>query len=274
MNYFYYFFIFATVATALVMISQLSVPVVESPAVYSGSEPAVELPTIIVEQEPTGPDKVAGPEPVLPPPAVKASAGQQSKPTKVVLEAPFTSQAPEGDWLYPWQDTCEEASILMAAYYWQNKDLTLTSAKNELLAMVEYENSNFGSYHDTDAMMTKQLGEDFYNLKIDLLSEPTIEQMKSFLAAGYLIIAPLAGRLLSNPYFTPPGPSYHMLLIRGYDDESQEFITNDPGTKRGAGWRYSYATILNALHDWQGADETIEEGGRRILIIKGLDNEN
>ena len=63
-----------------------------------------------------------------------------------------------------------------------------------------------------------------------------------------------------------------MLVIRGYDDENQEFITNDPGTKRGKGFRYDYQTLLQAIADWdwQLAQDgmTAEEikQGRKVMI--------
>jgi len=76
---------------------------------------------------------------------------------------------------------------------------------------------------------------------------------------------------LGNPYFRTPGPIYHMLVVKGYDED--EFITNDVGTKRGDGFRYKYDRLISAIHDWdhQSAeggmtDEEIARG-RRVLIV-------
>jgi hypothetical protein len=41
-----------------------------------------------------------------------------------------------------------------------------------------------------------------------------------------------------------------MLLIIGYDPETQEFITNDPGTHRGAGYRYAEDTLFDAIWEY------------------------
>jgi hypothetical protein len=79
------------------------------------------------------------------------------------------------------------------------------------------------------------------------------------------VIVPAAGRLLGNPYFTAPGPIYHMLILRGYT-ASNQFISNDPGTKRGESYVYSVDTIMNAMHDWNNGEE-ITEGAKRVLVV-------
>src|SRR5690606_17648726 len=38
-------------------------------------------------------------------------------PNQVNLDVPFYSQAPEGDWSLPWQEACEESSLLLAHAY-------------------------------------------------------------------------------------------------------------------------------------------------------------
>ena len=87
-----------------------------------------------------------------------------------------------------------------------------------------------------------------------------------------MIIIPAAGRLLGNPYFQTPGPIYHMLVIRGYN--ATEFITNDPGTKRGDGFKYKYQTLINAIHDWDHqraeggmTDEEMAQGNKVMIVV-------
>src|SRR3989344_4836525 len=70
-------------------------------------------------------------------------------------------------------------------------------------------------------------------LVLEVLTESTIREQ---LNLGRPVIVPAAGRELGNPYFRTPGPLYHMLVIKGYTSDG-EFITNDPGTKRG-GWYF------------------------------------
>jgi len=61
----------------------------------------------------------------------------------------------------------------------------------------------------------------------------SIQDIINILKKHELLIMPTNGQLLSNPYFTPPGPERHNLLINDYDAQTKEFITNDPGTKNG-----------------------------------------
>lgn len=70
--------------------------------------------------------------------------------------------------------------------------------------------------------------------------------------------------MLGNPYFTPPGPIYHMLVIKGYN--LTEFITNDPGTRRGADYVYSYQTLMKAIHDWNNGN--VESGKSATISVQ------
>src|SRR5262245_4045155 len=78
------------------------------------------------------------PLPTPPPPA--------AMPTSMNLDVPFASQAPFGDWSQPYQDACEEASIIMVHYYLTGKTLTRELMKEEILKLVEWENQTFGYY--------------------------------------------------------------------------------------------------------------------------------
>jgi len=75
---------------------------------------------------------------------------------------------------------------------------------------------------------------------------------------------------LNNPNFKQPGPIYHMLVIKGYN--SWEFITNDPGTRKGNSFKYPYSTLINAVHDWNhdlavgGMTEAEMAQGAKVMI--------
>jgi len=57
------------------------------------------------------------------------------------------------------------------------------------------------------------------------------------------------GAGLRNPFFAAD-PPYHTVVIVGYDDTRQQFITHEPGTRRGLDFRYSYATLMAAMADF------------------------
>jgi len=186
-------------------------------------------------------------------------------PEEINLNIPFTVQAPLGDWSYPFNHTCEEAAILMAHYYLAEKtSINPAAAKGELLDLVDYETKHYGFHEDTSAEQTAQLIRDYYGYNVKVSYNVSLEDIKKELAQGNPVIVPTAGRLLGNPYFTPPGPIYHMLVIKGYNADG--FVTNDPGTRMGADYLYPYQTLMEALHDWNGGD--VENGTPAMISIE------
>ncbi|MEK7548839.1 MAG: C39 family peptidase, partial [Patescibacteria group bacterium] len=109
----------------------------------------------------------------------------------------------------------------------------------------------------------QRVAKEHHNLSSRILENPTVEQLKNELAAGRPVIVPASGRTLGNPYFTPPGPIYHMLVLIGYDETS--FITNDPGTKRGAAYRYRPTVLMKSIHDFVPGD--IGLGPKRVMVL-------
>lgn len=181
---------------------------------------------------------------------------------------PFLCQAPFGDWREPWQDSCEEASIIMAMRFVSGRPISRESGKREILALVKYQVENYGGHYDLTAGQSAKLIKDYYKHEVEIRRDVSIREIKGELAKGNLVIAPMAGRELGNPYFTPPGPAYHYLVIKGYDDARGIFITNDPGTRRGANYNYKYRTLFQALHDWTGDKKTIDRGQKTIIVVK------
>ncbi len=165
------------------------------------------------------------------------------------LSVPFTSQAPEKNWSQPWQDACEEATILMVDRFYSGGTLDKSSAKSGLLQLFSIKNNHFGYSLDENAQKITELINHFLPWEAHIVENPTLEQLKAEIDAKRPIILPAHGRALYNKYFRNGGPDYHTVVISGYDDETQEFITQEPGTKHGLDFRYSYDTILNAMHD-------------------------
>jgi uncharacterized protein YvpB len=191
----------------------------------------------------------------------------ENLPEEINLAIPFFAQAPEGDRSLPWKEACEEASLALAAYYLNGKKLTLAQFKEDVMGMVTLENELFGDYIDTSVEQTAEVFEKFYGIgTTKIIDNPTIEQIKAELVQGHPIVAPFAGKKLGNSNFTNGWPRYHMLVIRGYDDTY--FYTNDVGTKQGENFPYTYATIMDALHDLVREGEwDITEGAKRILVL-------
>jgi len=203
------------------------------------------------------------------PPDLSAPVPQSDLPASINLAVPFTSQAPYADWSAPYKETCEEASFYMVDQYYQKTApglIPAETANKALLGLVDFEMELFGAYEDSTITQMATLAEMFAGYEhVDVMTNPTLEEMKQQVASGRPIIVPTAGRLLGNPYFQNPGPIYHMLVVRGYTQEGM-FITNDPGTRHGEAFLYPYETLMNAMHDWNGG-ENIEAGAKRILVI-------
>ena len=190
-------------------------------------------------------------------------------PSKVYLPVPFLCQAPYANWDHPWQEGCEEAGIIMALHYIKGTPLTPAIGNQEILDLVDFQVRQYGGHRDLTAEQCAGLIKDYYKYdQVEVLSEITVEDIKKELAGRHLVLAPMAGRLLRNPYYTPPGPAYHYILFKGYDDRSGEFITNDMGTRRGKDYRYKYKVAYNAIHDWTGSKETINQGRKAAIVIK------
>ena len=152
---------------------------------------------------------------------------------RVLLNVPFTPQAPFGDWGDSrQQDGCEEASALMAMRWVQNKAVTLAEAEKEIIAISDYEFQKYGNFHDTSVKDTiDRIFRGYFNYNnVTAKYDIDAEDIKNELSQGNLVIVPANGQKLKNPYYTPPGPLHHMLVIRGYDNKTGEFFTNDPGT--------------------------------------------
>lgn len=185
----------------------------------------------------------------------------------VSLDIPFISQAPYAIWDELHDRACEEAAIIMVYYYLTEKTLTRDVGESEILSMVDWQIKNWGGHLDLNAEQIVQLFKNYYGYQtIELIYDFEIEDIKKELAEGSPIIVPAAGRLLGNPYFTPPGPEYHVLVIKGYDDEKSQFITNDPGTKRGADYRYNYQVLENAIHNYN--DRDVLNGEKAMIVVK------
>ncbi|MEX2053014.1 MAG: C39 family peptidase [Candidatus Paceibacterota bacterium] len=189
----------------------------------------------------------------------------------VLHGVPFTPQAPFGEWNDPRQaDACEESSAIMAmAWARGDTSFTLEDAKTKIIAISEYELANHGSFTDTSAFDTVERifkGYFGYN-NVELRYDISIADIKEALFDGHLVMVPANGQKLGNPYFTPPGPLRHMLVIRGYDVSQKQFLTNDPGTRRGELYAYSENVLFEAIRDYATGDHIPIPPERTAMIV-------
>lgn len=191
------------------------------------------------------------------PPEVKAL------PTSFSLDVPFAVQAPFAVWDELHKEACEEAALIMVKYFRDGKNFSSPAALDaELKKMIAWETAN-GYKVDVTMRELSEIARGFYGLKSGrIIKNPTVNDIKREIAAGRPVIVPAAGRLLGNPNFTAPGPIYHNLVIRGYDKNG--WVTNDPGTRKGKNYRYSFDVLQNAMHDW---DSTNILNGQKVVLV-------
>lgn len=197
---------------------------------------------------------------------VLAKKPTEPVPTSANLAIPFASQAPFAVWDTVHIDTCEEASILMVAKYFDGVSANLDpqAAEDALLDMVDVETKTGLSTSLTAAELGSFVESYFVTLDAKVIEDPTIDEIKDYVRNGVPVIVPAAGRELGNPFYAGEGPLYHYFVIRGYDGDN--FITNDPGTRRGENYTYAQSVIMSAMGDWNDGDPA--NGAKRILILE------
>jgi uncharacterized protein YvpB len=184
-------------------------------------------------------------------------------PETFELDIPFIVQAPLGNWSPPFDHACEEASVLMVHYYFEKKQpQDPKKLAKEIFNLVSFEKKKYGVYKDTSAKQTAQLIKDYFGYEVKVFYDISLEDIKKELVKGNPVILPVLGRNLKNPFYTPPGPKYHMLVVKGYNKEG--FITNDPGTKRGENFFYPFEILEKAIQDY---GEDTKEKKRAMIVI-------
>ncbi|OGI16427.1 MAG: hypothetical protein A3J63_04010 [Candidatus Moranbacteria bacterium RIFCSPHIGHO2_02_FULL_40_12b] len=197
----------------------------------------------------------------------KAGDKKEEIPENIFIKVPFTTQTPQANWDERHEEACEEASLIMVAYYIQNKKLNREIAEKEIQDLINFQLEKYGDYKDSDAAGMVKLAADYYNIKnLKVIYDFEKAEIKKQLAKGKPIIVPAAGRKLGNPNFTYPGPLYHALALVGYDGNT--IITNDPGTRKGEGYKYNIDILYKAIHDFPGNIGEIEKGRKAMIIIE------
>jgi len=202
---------------------------------------------------------------------VNLAVSENKKETVLISGVPFSSQAPLAEWDDSrQQDGCEEVSSLMAIYWAKEKSLNQKLAKDEILKIADYQEKKYGSYVDTSVFATaNRIIKEYFNYKnVKVVYDIEIKDIISELENGNLVIVPTNGQKLYNPYYNPPGPERHNVIVKGFDYYTDEFITNDPGTSRGEDYRYNKNILYNAIRDYPTGDhEMINEIKKAMIVV-------
>lgn len=250
----------------------------------SGEEDEIDSPDIAVNDSADSDSPVVEPDPSPEPDIIADEEKEPAEEKKSILDiftpdetkkhlipSAFTPQAPTGNWENPYGEACEEVSLLIArSAITGDLDAFSDPVETErlILDLVERQKDMLdGIWIDTDAALTKRIGEELLGLEIEIIENPTIEIIESELLKNHPIIIPAAGKELKNPFFSGEGPDYHMNVIVGFDRD--DFIVQEPGTRRGEGYKYNKNLIMSAINDWDQAADVLS-GEKRVLVVKGI----
>lgn len=168
---------------------------------------------------------------------------------------PFTSQSPLGEWSDPrQQDSCEEAVSLMAiSWLFEIPNYPTEIWRDKLLDLSDFQKEKYGEYRDASlADIKSRILEDYFDYQdAEIKKISSAEDIVDELESGRLVLIPANGQALKNPNFKAPGPERHMVLVKGYDYGTEEFITNDPGTRKGADYRYPADVLYEAIRSYK-----------------------
>ena len=192
-------------------------------------------------------------------------------PDKHLIETAFVPQSPEKNWDQPWQDACEEASLLTVDYYYRNiTQSDPQTIKNDLLKIIEFENQQSFT-HDINLDQMSLVAANYFKYSPQIIDNPTIDDLKKYLSQNIPVIVPANGKTLyrENKHFKDGGPYYHNLIILGYDNNQQKFTVHDVGTQFGAYFKYTYSLLMESIHDFPQSlkKEDINQGDKKVLIL-------
>ncbi len=186
-------------------------------------------------------------------------------PSSKNIDVPFTSQAPAGNWSEPWKNACEETSIYMVSSFYADDTIKRAEAIERIKEIIAAKNAEFQISKDESLQKISELimllGLPW---ETEIIENPPIEDVKIQLANNQPIIAPVFAPALG---IAEDGPDYHVMVITGYDDATNEFIVNDPALKNGKGIRFKYDIFMKAIHD---LNQTNYKAGKKALLFTKL----
>ena len=186
-------------------------------------------------------------------------------PDEKLLAVPFMSQAPLLNWDAVHEEACEEASMIMVRSYFNGErdEIASSTAEMRIQSLIDFETDKGYGVDVTAAETVKIIESRWPDLFADVFPVTSIDEIKRFIANGIPVLIPANGKTLPNPNFKNGGPVYHMLVVRGYTQDS--FITNDPGTRKGENFLYHFQDLMNSIHDWNGGD--VPHGAQVMVVV-------
>ncbi len=185
-------------------------------------------------------------------------------PESVLIEVPYTVQAPYNNWDIH-EESCEESAAIMIHYFLEGQIyfngstvIPVATANHEMIMMKNWQVQNYGREPDLTIEMFGKFLKDYYGYNYRT-SEATTFNIKKELSAGNPVMVPVITHGLENPYYGP-NPSYHILVIKGYKPGG--IISNDAGVGVGESYFYTWDILFAAIDR-----QTPQLGQGRVMIV-------
>jgi Peptidase_C39 like family len=189
-------------------------------------------------------------------------------PSRVLLQVPFTNQAPLGNWAQH-QESCEAANLTMLYLYWQHSKAVVIDphVADRYIRTID----SWKPRPDLDDTMMGQLAAAHWDFAYSILPN-TRQTIAEQLSAGRPLLAEVRTHGLGNPHY----PGYyshheqtgwsvpHFVLIIGYDGTG--VWLNDPGISLGRGYHITYAQLAHAIDDLDRHHPALAQGQVLLLI--------
>jgi len=202
-----------------------------------------------------------------PAPGAAGVVDPPAPPDHVLLQVPFTTQAPLGNWAAH-QESCEASTLTMLVAYWRHDTSVVIDP-----AAADREINQIDRWKprlDLNDGMMGQLARLHFGYGYDVVpNDPSV--IAAQLAAGRPLIAEVRTHGLGNPHY--PGYSTHFeqdgwsvphfVLIIGYDKTG--VWLNDPGITLGRGYHITYAQLSHAIADLDEHHPALAQG--QVLLV-------
>ncbi len=195
-------------------------------------------------------------------------------PERLLLQVPYTTQAPLGNWAQH-QESCEEATLSMLAAYWQRDTAVVIdphSADATIAALVSWQVQRWGSEDDLTDTRLGELAKQYYGYGYRIVPNDP-QAVREQIAAGRPLIAGVRTHGLGNPNYPGYSNHYeqqgwsvpHFVLVIGYDSDG--VWLNDPGITKGRGYHITWAQLTHAIDDLNQNHPALSQG--QVLLVVG-----
>jgi len=153
----------------------------------------------------------------------------------------------------PYQNFCEESSLLNWYYYLIWKQPSLKEYNKDLLKLKEIEDLildwwyKHTSLEDTLKLLIA-FQEDDQKVFWEIIQNPTLKLIKENISKWNPVIVPLYWKWLTNPLFREWWPIYHNIIIKGFKNDI--FIVNEVWVSNWDWFKYKQDELMNNIYNY------------------------